>query len=81
MAEAKTGALLGCACAIGALFGGASPERVEHLRGFGESLGLAFQFADDLLTRARQQLAAARPAARAAAELDAVAVLATRRDH
>jgi geranylgeranyl diphosphate synthase type I len=49
MAEAKTGALLGCACAIGALFGGASPERVGQLRGFGESLGLAFQFVDDLL--------------------------------
>ncbi len=49
MAEAKTGALLGCACALGALFGGGSAGQVEHLRGFGERLGLAFQFVDDLL--------------------------------
>jgi geranylgeranyl diphosphate synthase type I len=49
MAEGKTGALLGCACEIGALFGGGRPEQVAHLRGFGEALGLAFQFADDLL--------------------------------
>jgi geranylgeranyl diphosphate synthase, type I len=49
MAEAKTGALLGCACALGAAFGGGSPEQVEHVRSFGERLGLAFQFVDDLL--------------------------------
>ncbi len=49
MAEGKTGALLGCACALGASFGGGSPEQVEHLRGFGEHLGLAFQLVDDLL--------------------------------
>jgi geranylgeranyl diphosphate synthase type I len=49
MAERKTGALLGCACAIGGLFAVADQHRVEHLRGFGEQLGLAFQFVDDLL--------------------------------
>lgn len=49
MAEGKTGALLGCACALAALFGGGSPEQVEHPRGFGQRLGLAFQFVDDLL--------------------------------
>jgi geranylgeranyl diphosphate synthase, type I len=49
MAEGKTAALLGCACEIGALFGGGQPEQVANLRGFGEALGLAFQFADDLL--------------------------------
>ncbi|MCG5215322.1 family 2 encapsulin nanocompartment cargo protein polyprenyl transferase [Streptosporangium sp. KLBMP 9127] len=49
MAEGKTGALLGCACAIGALYGGAAPEQVRHLRGFGERLGLSFQLVDDLL--------------------------------
>lgn len=49
MAEAKTGALLGCGCALGALFGDGSPEQVKHLRGFGERLGLAFQHVDDLL--------------------------------
>ncbi|GII62362.1 dimethylallyltransferase [Sphaerisporangium krabiense] len=49
MAESKTGALLGASCALGALFGGAAPERVERLRAFGDRLGLAFQFVDDLL--------------------------------
>lgn len=49
MAEGKTGALLGCACALGASFGGGSPEQVEYLRGFGKHLGLAFQLVDDLL--------------------------------
>jgi geranylgeranyl diphosphate synthase, type I len=49
MAEEKTGALLACACAIGALFGGGDPGQVEQLRGFGENLGLAFQLIDDLL--------------------------------
>src|SRR5262249_38599046 len=49
MAESKTGALLGCACALGAMFGGGHPEQVEHLYGFGERMGLAFQFVDDLL--------------------------------
>ncbi|WP_250563056.1 family 2 encapsulin nanocompartment cargo protein polyprenyl transferase [Sphaerisporangium fuscum] len=49
MAEGKTGALLGAACALGALFGGGDAERIEHLRGFGNRLGLAFQLVDDLL--------------------------------
>lgn len=49
MAEGKTGALLRCACAVGALFGGGSPEQVQCLRGFGVHLGLAFQHMDDLL--------------------------------
>jgi geranylgeranyl diphosphate synthase type I len=160
MAECKTGALLGASCALGALFGGGRPEQVEHLRSFGERVGLAFQFvddllgiwgdpevtgkpvysdlqnrkkslpvvaaltsdtpagrelhplyhaehqltpaelaraaelieesgarawaqgrADDLLVRAREHLRAAGPAERAARELEAVARLATRRDH
>lgn len=49
MAAGKTGALLGCACALGALFGGGTPEQVERLRAFGNDLGLAFQLVDDLL--------------------------------
>lgn len=48
MAEGKTGALLGCACALGAAFGGGG-GRVEPMRGFGSSLGMAFQHVDDLL--------------------------------
>ncbi|HET9257496.1 MAG TPA: family 2 encapsulin nanocompartment cargo protein polyprenyl transferase [Pseudonocardiaceae bacterium] len=49
MAEGKTAALLGCACALGALFGGAGAERAGCLRAFGVQLGLAFQHVDDLL--------------------------------
>jgi geranylgeranyl diphosphate synthase type I len=49
MANAKTGALLGCACTLGALFAGASAVQVEHVREFGERLGFAFQLVDDIL--------------------------------
>ncbi|HZS23092.1 MAG TPA: family 2 encapsulin nanocompartment cargo protein polyprenyl transferase [Pseudonocardiaceae bacterium] len=49
MAEGKTAALIGCACALGAAFGGGRPEQVGYLRGFGRHLGLAFQHVDDLL--------------------------------
>ncbi|MUL43578.1 polyprenyl synthetase family protein [Streptomonospora sp. PA3] len=49
MAEAKTGALLGCACGLGAALGGGTPRQVQDLRRFGELLGLSFQIADDLL--------------------------------
>lgn len=49
MATAKTGALMACACAVGAVFGGGNAEQVEHLRAFGEVVGLAFQHVDDLL--------------------------------
>ncbi|WP_436491860.1 family 2 encapsulin nanocompartment cargo protein polyprenyl transferase [Actinokineospora sp. HUAS TT18] len=49
MAEGKTGALLGCATAIGALIGGGTPDQVAHLRRFGDRVGLAFQLVDDLL--------------------------------
>ncbi len=49
MAEGKTGALLGCAAGLGALFGGGSPAQVDRLRTFGDRVGLAFQLVDDLL--------------------------------
>ncbi|WP_050372370.1 family 2 encapsulin nanocompartment cargo protein polyprenyl transferase [Streptomyces acidiscabies] len=49
MAEAKTGALLGCACAIGGLYGGGSLEVVESLDAFGRQAGLAFQLIDDVI--------------------------------
>ena len=48
MAEDKTSALLGHACAVGATFGGGK-DRVEPLREFGRSFGTAFQHIDDLL--------------------------------
>lgn len=49
MAEAKTGALLGCACAIGAVYAGAGEEEVAALDAFGREAGLAFQLIDDVI--------------------------------
>ena len=49
MAAGKTGALLGCACALGALAGGVAPAAAGRLDAFGRKLGLAFQYVDDLL--------------------------------
>ncbi|GAA3688486.1 family 2 encapsulin nanocompartment cargo protein polyprenyl transferase [Lentzea roselyniae] len=49
MAEGKTAALLGAACALGGLFGGADAGVVTSLRAFGRLVGLAFQHVDDLL--------------------------------
>jgi geranylgeranyl diphosphate synthase type I len=49
MAGGKTGALMGCACALGASFADGDPEQIGHLRAFGEKLGLAFQLVDDVL--------------------------------
>ncbi|AEN12314.1 geranylgeranyl diphosphate synthase type I [Streptomyces sp. DvalAA-21] len=49
MATAKTGALLGCACALGALYAGADEPAVEAMDGFGREAGLAFQLIDDLI--------------------------------
>lgn len=49
MAEAKTGALLGAACAMGALYGGGSEQAAQAMDGFGREIGLAFQLIDDLI--------------------------------
>ncbi len=49
MAEAKTGALLGAACHLGALVAGADPHTAGGYRTFGRELGLAFQLIDDVL--------------------------------
>jgi geranylgeranyl diphosphate synthase type I len=49
MAQAKTGALLGASCALGAMSGGGTAEQIERLTSFGRNLGLAFQHVDDLL--------------------------------
>jgi geranylgeranyl pyrophosphate synthase len=48
----KTAALFAAATAGGALLGGARPDAVARLRGFGHELGVAFQIADDVLDRA-----------------------------
>ena len=45
----KTGALLRFACEAGAILTGAAPETRTTLRSYGETIGLAFQLADDLL--------------------------------
>ncbi|NUV64465.1 polyprenyl synthetase family protein [Streptomyces sp. CAI-85] len=49
MAEAKTGALIGCACAVGALYAGAADDDVDALDAFGREAGLAFQLIDDVI--------------------------------
>ncbi|MEU0966662.1 family 2 encapsulin nanocompartment cargo protein polyprenyl transferase [Streptomyces sp. NPDC005917] len=49
MAEAKTGALLGSACALGALYAVAGAEEVAALDAFGRQAGLAFQLIDDVI--------------------------------
>ncbi len=49
MAQHKTGALLACAAAIGAVSAGAPPQLVSTLSAVGRHLGLAFQVADDIL--------------------------------
>ncbi|MEV5435405.1 family 2 encapsulin nanocompartment cargo protein polyprenyl transferase [Streptomyces sp. NPDC052682] len=49
MAEAKTGALLGTACAIGALYAGTGEADVTALDAFGREAGLAFQLIDDVI--------------------------------
>jgi len=49
MEAGKTGALLSCAAAIGAVFAGAEQGSVDALARFGAQLGLAFQAVDDLL--------------------------------
>jgi geranylgeranyl diphosphate synthase type I len=49
MAAGKTGALIGCACALGGVLAGADEVRVGGLREFGRRLGVAFQCVDDIL--------------------------------
>ncbi len=49
MIRLKTGVLLGCAVAIGAIMGHASSQTVRALYDFGVKLGLAFQLQDDYL--------------------------------
>jgi len=45
----KTGALIRFACEAGAILGNAASEDVNRMRIYGETIGLAFQLADDLL--------------------------------
>lgn len=47
--RAKTGALITSACRLGTLAGGGDAQALEAATVFGDSVGLAFQIADDLL--------------------------------
>ncbi len=47
--EAKTAELCAISCYLGGHYAGASPQICDALEGFGRSLGVAFQIADDLL--------------------------------
>ncbi|WP_406275196.1 polyprenyl synthetase family protein [Nocardia sp. NBC_00881] len=49
MSQAKTAALMECACLLGGLAGGADPDRTLLWSQFGAHLGVAFQLVDDLL--------------------------------
>lgn len=49
MAAGKTGALLACSAAIGAVLAGAPAATVRALSTYGAELGLSFQLVDDLL--------------------------------
>ena len=49
MCRAKVGALLGCACEVGAATGASSSKNTEEcFRRFGENLGTAFQLQEDI---------------------------------
>ncbi|MFI6869484.1 polyprenyl synthetase family protein [Nocardia sp. NPDC050406] len=49
MAAGKTGALLGCSCALGALCAGAEHRVVSAMHTFGRELGVVFQLVDDAM--------------------------------
>jgi len=49
LSSLKTGELMGCACELGAILGGASKGERKSIREYALKLGLAFQIVDDLL--------------------------------
>ena len=49
MAAGKTGALVSCSAAVGAVLAGAPADTIAALEAYGERVGLAFQLEDDLL--------------------------------
>ena len=54
----KTGALLRCACRMGARVGGANEQQMQAVTDFAQAIGLMFQVVDDLLdvTQTTEQL-------------------------
>ncbi len=49
MIRGKTAELCGVACRLGSRYAGAAPKTANRLQDYGESLGVAFQIADDYL--------------------------------
>jgi geranylgeranyl diphosphate synthase, type I len=49
MSAHKTGALISCACALGAILGRGTSPQVDGLRAYGRHVGIAFQAVDDVL--------------------------------
>jgi geranylgeranyl diphosphate synthase type II len=47
--RSKTGAMITASVVVGGIIAGASPEKIDALRAYGERVGLAFQIADDIL--------------------------------
>jgi len=58
----KTAFLFSTCCEIGALLGGANPERQKMLRDYGMNLGIAFQLIDDVLDFTSSQDVLGKPA-------------------
>jgi heptaprenyl diphosphate synthase len=52
----KTGSLIATSARFGGMFGGATPEHIEALAGYGETIGVAFQLSDDLLDIASESV-------------------------
>jgi geranylgeranyl diphosphate synthase, type I len=49
MSAHKTGALISCACALGAILGRGTEQQADVLRAYGRHVGIAFQAVDDVL--------------------------------
>ena len=58
----KTASLLAVSASAGAIAAGASAERVETMRRYGEALGMAFQIKDDILDYTGADSATGKPA-------------------
>lgn len=63
----KTGALITCACEMGAILGGADKPARAALRRYGTAIGSAFQIADDLLDAEGEESATGKAVAKDAA--------------
>jgi octaprenyl-diphosphate synthase len=52
----KTASLIAACCAVGAATAGASEEKIEQMRLFGEKIGMAFQIKDDLFDYGKDEV-------------------------